>query len=126
MTKACKLAQQKAYPNAFKAKRHNDRRVRSSVLQLGDRVLMDNIMPRAGPGKLGAYWEDNVCVVVRRKDSNSPVYEVKPEVGDVRRRILHRNLLLPWNYLPADTSDTPRAITYDAPGESMARRVKGS
>ena len=41
------------------------------------------------------------------KDSNSPVYEVKPDVGDGRHRTLHRNIILPCNYLPVDTSDTP-------------------
>ena len=75
------LAHWKANLNASKAKRHYDRRVRSSVLQPGDRALVRNMTPRAGPGKLRAYWEDNVHVVVKRKDSTSPVYEVKPEVG---------------------------------------------
>ena len=32
-----------------------------------------------------------------------PVYEVKPEVGNGRSRVLHRNLLLPCSHLPVET-----------------------
>lgn len=47
-------------------------------------------------------WEDRIHIVVSRKGEDSPVYEVKPEVGTGGNRILHRNLLLPCNYLPVD------------------------
>ena len=104
---AYELANQKANLSASKAKRHYDRRVRSSALQPGDRVLVRNMTPRDGPGKLRAYWEENVHVVVKRKDPNSPVYEVKPEVGNGRHRTLHRNLLLPCDFLPADVQEAP-------------------
>ena len=47
-------------------------------------------------------------VVISRKGEDSPVYEVKPETGPGRARILHRNLLLPCNHLPVDVaSKTP-------------------
>ena len=47
-------------------------------------------------------------VVISRKGEDSPVYEVKPETGPGRARILHRNLLLPCNHLPVDVaSNTP-------------------
>ena len=42
-------------------------------------------------------------MVVSRKGDDSPVYEVKPEAGSGGSRILHRNLLLPCNYLPINT-----------------------
>ena len=107
MAEAYELANQKANLSASKAKRHYDRRVRSSALQPGDRVLVRNMTPRDGPGKLRAYWEENVHVVVKRKDPNSPVYEVKPEVGNGRHRTPHRNLLLPCDFLPADVQEAP-------------------
>ena len=44
-------------------------------------------------------WEDQVHVVVSHKGDDSPVYEVKPEVDSGGNRILHRDLLLPCNYL---------------------------
>ena len=47
-------------------------------------------------------------VVISRKGEDSPVYEVKPETGPGRARILHRNLSLPCNHLPVDVaSKTP-------------------
>ena len=61
-----------------------------------------------GPGKLRSHWEDRVHVVVSRKGDDSPVYEVKPEVGSGGNRILHRNLLLPCNYLPIDIPNKSR------------------
>lgn len=39
-------------------------------------------------------------MVVSQKGENSPVYEVKPERGTGRGRILHRNMLMPCNALP--------------------------
>ena len=44
-----------------------------------------------------------------------PVYEVKPETGNGRSRVLHRNLLLPCSYLPVETqlksSKSRRAVS---------------
>lgn len=107
MAEAYEQANQKVNLSASKAKRHYERRVRSSVLQPGNRVLVRNMTPRDGPGKLRAYWEESVHVVMKRKDPNSPVYEVKPEVSDGRHKTLHRNLLLPCDFLPADVQEVP-------------------
>jgi hypothetical protein len=48
-----------------------------------------------GPGKLRAFWEEEVHVVVSGKGPESPVYELRPETERGRNRVLHRNLLLP-------------------------------
>ena len=40
--------------------------------------------------------------VVRRKVGNLPVYEVQPENYDGHTRTIHRNLLLPCNFLPVE------------------------
>ena len=44
-----------------------------------------------------------------------PVYEVKPETGNGRSRVLHRNLLLPCSHLPVETqlksSKSRRAVS---------------
>ena len=57
MHEAYKLAAQSAGKNARRGKKQYDKKVRSSVLQPGDRVLIRNLTPRGGPGKLRSHWE---------------------------------------------------------------------
>ena len=68
----------------------------------GDRVLVRNMTERGGPGKLCSYWEREIYVVTNKR-KEMPVYEVKPESGDGKTRVLHRNLLLPCSFLPVET-----------------------
>ena len=102
MQEAYSLASKLASESASRGKKNYDKRVRSSVLQVGDRVLVRNLTPRGGPGKLRAFWDDDIHVVVARKGEGSPVYEVRPESGKGSSRTLHRNLLLPCVHLPAE------------------------
>ena len=80
----------------------------------GDRVLVRNMTERGGPGKLRSYWEQEIYVVTQKR-KDMPVYEVKPETGNGRSRVLHRNLLLPCSYLPVETqlksSKSRRAVS---------------
>ena len=87
---------------AERNKTQHDKKIRSSTLEPGDRVLVRNLSERGGPGKLRAYWEDKIHIVVRRLSTESPVYEVKPEKSEGRSRTLHRTLLLPCDYLELD------------------------
>lgn len=74
---------------AGRSKRNYDRKVRSSILYPGDRVLVRNLAPRGGTGKLRNHWEGDVHVVVRQMGEGIPIYEVKPEHGRGRSRVLH-------------------------------------
>ena len=56
-----------------------------------------------GPGKLRPSWEEKVHLVVKRKASESQVYEVQPEDGQGCTRVLHRNLLFPCDFLPVES-----------------------
>ena len=110
MKEAYQRAGRQIIERSHRAKKTYDRWVRSSVLEPGDRVLVRNLSERGGPGKLRSFWEDDIHVVVKRKSPESPVYEIKPERGEGRKnRVLHRNLLLPCEYLPSDTDKpTPK------------------
>lgn len=83
-------------------KRNYDGEVRSSILCPGDCVLLRNLTPRGGTGKLRNHWEDSVHVVLRQMGEGIPVYEVKPEQGKGRSRVLHQNLLLLCDHLPLE------------------------
>lgn len=58
------------------------------------------------PGKSRAYWEDQVHIEVVQKGKESPAYEVKPERGSGRSRILHRHMLMACNTLPLEEPTT--------------------
>ena len=60
------------------------------------------IRERGGPGKLRSYWELEIYAVTQKR-KDMPVYEVQPESGNGRTRVLHRNLLLPCSFLPVET-----------------------
>ena len=107
MEEAYSMAQDKIKEKGIKAKRSYDRWVRSSVLEPGDRVLVRNFNERGGPGKLRSFWENDIYVVVNRKGPESPVYETKRENGKGKNRVLHRNLLLPCDHLPAENPQPP-------------------
>uniref|UniRef100_A0A3B5AJZ5 Integrase catalytic domain-containing protein n=1 Tax=Stegastes partitus TaxID=144197 RepID=A0A3B5AJZ5_9TELE len=107
MEEAYIIANKTAEKAAARSKRYYDTKVRSSLLQPGERVLIKNLTPRGGPGKLRNYWEDTVHTVVRQVQPDMPVYEVRPERGKGRSRVLHRNLLMPCDHLPFETQPEP-------------------
>ncbi|XP_077568059.1 uncharacterized protein LOC144193098 [Stigmatopora nigra] len=74
----------------------------SSVLQPGERILMEKLTPRGGPGKLRDFWEDTVHTVVKQMGSGLLIYEVRPGRGKDRSRILYRNLLMSCEHLPVE------------------------
>ena len=107
MEEAYSIAARHAAKSTERGKRYHDQKTRSSVLHPGDRVLVRNVGRHPGPGKLRSYWEDQVYVVVQRKGENSPVYEVEAINGKHKRRVLHRNLLLPCGSMQADVDPRP-------------------
>lgn len=102
MQEAFEIAKENSKKTAERNKRNHEGKVKSSVLHPGDRVLVRNLTPRGGTGKLRNHWEDEIHTVIRRVGEEGPVYEVKPERGKGRSRVLHRNLLLPCDYLPVE------------------------
>lgn len=101
MQEAYTLASNNARKSAQKARKYHDARGTSASLNPGDRVLVQNLSERGGPGKLRSFWEECVHIVMRRMNETSPVYEVQREDGSGKLRRLHRNLLLQCNSLPS-------------------------
>ena len=95
-----------ANKNADKARRLNkttfDRKLYGNDLNVGDQVLLRNNSERGGTGKLRSHWEDTIYIVTKKAD-NIPVYDIKPEhCNDVKVERVHRNIIMPWNSLPAN------------------------
>jgi transposase InsO family protein len=103
MQEAYQTAAKNSDTSASRGKKSYDRKVYHTELLPGDRVLIRNLSERGGPGKLRSYWEDKIHVVVQKREG-IPVYVLRPEgcLIDGKRRILHRNLLLPCDSLPVD------------------------
>lgn len=102
MQEAYAIATENAHKSAQRNKRLYDTKVRTSVLHPGDRVLVRNMTPRGGTGKLRNHWEDTIHTIVRQVGDRIPVYELGPEHGKGKSRIMHRNHLLPCDYLPVN------------------------
>ncbi|KAL9978408.1 hypothetical protein ACROYT_G015921 [Oculina patagonica] len=102
MKEAYDLASAHAKKSADMGKQQYDKKVRHTALCEGDRVLVRNMSERGGPGKLRPYWKQEIYVVTQKR-KDMPVYEVKPESGNGRSKVLHRNMLLPFSYLPVET-----------------------
>lgn len=78
MDDAYKLASDTAYKKGRRGKALYDRKAYGAELDPGSRVLVRNLNEKGGPGKLRSYWEDQVYIMTRRKQQDSPVYELKP------------------------------------------------
>ena len=63
--------------------------------------MVCNLSERGGPGKLRSHWEQEVHIIVEKR-GDLPVYVVTPEGREGKSRILHRNLLLPCDFLQSD------------------------
>ena len=115
MVDAYELVRKTSKDLAARGKRLYDRKVYSTILNPGDRVLVRNLRETGGPGKLRAHWEREVHVVVKRLHEDSPVYELRSERSPGKRRTLHRNLLLPCNDLILEEPVIPAEGTTKSP-----------
>ena len=101
MKEAYDIAAKRTQRSQQQNKENYDKKVRSTVLQEGDRVLVRNLTERGGPSKLRSFWEKEIHRVVKRLGDHSPVYQLVSERDPKSKvRTLHRNLLLPCDDLP--------------------------
>lgn len=59
-------------------------------MKIGDRVLV-KIVAFEGKHKLADRWEQDPYIVIGQPNENKPVFVVKKENGEGRRRTLHRH-----------------------------------
>ncbi|CAL9690999.1 unnamed protein product [Knipowitschia caucasica] len=111
MQEAYDIAAKTAVKEAARGKSYYDKKVKGRDLRPGDRVLLRNLTPRGGPTKIQSYWEDQVYTIRERKAEDSPVYQISPENGRGRDRVVHRNLLLPCDFLPCEKTPTATPAT---------------
>ena len=76
-----------------------------------DRVLVRNLTPRGGTGKLGSFWEDNTLIIVDdkmdvilRDDVPLPIFKIKAKNNSGGIRIPHGNMIKECNNLPSERS----------------------
>ena len=106
LQEALNIANRNAHAKAESSKLQYDKKVHSTALEPGDRVLVRDLSERGGPGKIQSHWEQDVYIVVKRQHEN-PVYIVQKENGQGTERVLHRNLLLQCDFLPVDPVPAP-------------------
>eukprot|EP00794_Sanderia_malayensis_P013052 gene13052-14396_t len=124
MKQAYLIAKEKSTKAALQGKHQADKRIRSSVLKPGDQVLIRNMSPHVGPGKLRAYWEQDIYEVVKRQNEDSPVYTIKPRDKPGRLRTVHRNLFLPCPELKSDEDQHPELARKKTTEQSSCRKQK--
>ena len=64
-------------------------------------MLIKNVRDKGGTGKLKSYWEPNLFKV-KTRDKNLPVYSVENVNRKNDIRLIHRNLMMKANDLPAE------------------------
>ncbi|XP_067662575.1 uncharacterized protein [Haliotis asinina] len=109
-TKALRERLRSAYEQASKTTRSAqdrqkvgyDLKVRGGTIEVGDRVLV-KVLAFDGRHKLADRWEEDVHIVLEQPNMDIPVFVVRKESGEGRKRTLHRNHLLPIGaILPAE------------------------
>lgn len=96
---AYRLTSERSEAASAKNKLLYDNKVRENKVEIGDRVLVRNVGLK-NKHKLSDKWGEDPYVVVSQPNPDVPVFRVRPEKRSGRERVLHRNLLLPCNFLP--------------------------
>lgn len=78
-----------------------DRKTKGQPVVVGDRVLLANKGER-GKKKLADEWEGTLYTVISKND-HVHTYQIKAPAGNVKT--VHRNLILPVNFLPLPETD---------------------
>ena len=125
LQEALNIASRNVHAKTESGKLQYDKKVHTTALEPGDRVLVRNLSERGGPGKVRSYWEEDVYTVVKRQ-RGSPVYNVKKENGQGTERVLHCNLNLQCDFLLVDKVPAPFSKEKKGWRKSIWNRKKAS
>lgn len=105
-------------------KKNYDTRIRGASIQVGDRVLVKN-MAFDGRHKLYDKWSEEIYIVTNHINNDIPVFEIKPENGQGKKRVLHRNMLLPIGTLDEnqEQSDIPKVKPKPLPRKKKPSQI---
>ena len=109
-----RVAQYAMKKAASRAKKHYDLRVRGTVPEVWDLVLV-KLVGLTGKHKLADKWKSKPYKIIRKPDAGIPVYVVQRCDGSGAERMLHRNMLFPLA-LPLhndETQDKDGAVAVD-------------
>ena len=95
---AYEVAAEVATKSGEQNKARFDQKVHGSKLEPGDRVLVRKVGLK-GKNKLADKWDEQPYLIQSMPDNDLPVYRVQAENGKGPVRVLHRNMLLPFNVI---------------------------
>lgn len=102
LSEAARIACENSRTEQARQAKNYNRKAKGSPLTIGDRVLLANRGER-GKRKIADKWESTVYEVKSVKPGIN-VYCISDPVTS-REKVVHRNLLLPVNFLPAGSHD---------------------
>ena len=95
MNEAYKIANQNTTGRRQQDKARKDIKSPLQPLKVGDRVLVKNLTPREGSGKLKLFWEQKVYIIEKVKDPDGLVYTMREQdKPNNKSRTLHRNNIM--------------------------------
>ena len=103
---AYRTASEEARLQAQRYKKYYDLRVHDNKLVVADRVLVEKLGIK-GKHKIADKWEEEPYIVLDQPIPDIPVFSVKREDDQGRRRTLHRNQLLSFTSLPVPVVGEP-------------------
>ena len=80
------------------------------ILEPGDKVLLRNLSPSGGSGKLRSFWEQEVAEVIQRYE-NGVIYTIKTISQPEKVWTLHRNMLMLVNHIIQTVDDAPNIFS---------------
>ena len=127
MNEAYEIANQNTRGRRHQDKTKKDIKATLQPLQVGDKVLVRNLNPREGSGKIKSFWEQKVHRIEEVKDPDGLVYTVKEiDKPNSRNRTLHRNNIMSCHNLPHNDQYNKTNKDTTQPGKNYILRNKVS